>query len=686
MSGPGDVSPSSRFGEFLRTCRGHGGEMKYRERAAGMAASGGRSLLVDFADLASFDAGLSAELVMKPDEVLEAFRRSVYDLLAVENRSYASQTGVGRELRVRLSGVENHVSLRGLGKEWLNRMVSVGGTIVRSSNVEARMVEAVYACASGHLNLLDVDGEDDALQKKPTTCEACDEKFRFELLPRRCRFVDYQLMRLQESPEELPPGQIPAYFDVMFAGDLVNVVRPGDRVAVTAVLRAVPNAFRKSKVYDYRLEANHAEVVGKEPEVALAKEDEEKLRAIAALPDAYERLVASVAPTILGHEREKEAILLLLAGAPAFRTPDGTKLRGDVNILLVGDPGISKSMLLKFAAGIAPRGVYTSGRGSSAAGLTAAVVKEKDSYTLEIGAAILADLGVLAADEFDKMKPEDRSALHEVLEQGTTTISKAGIHAVLNARIAMLAAMNPVKGLYDPHVSFSENVPFGLVPPALLSRMDLIFVMRDASSEEDDRRLAQHVMVLRDSGEYPVAPPIDPTTLKKYLIFCKRFRPRTSAAVRSLLEEFYVTLRKASYAEGGIGATPRTLEAMIRLSQARARLMLREEVVEEDARAAIRLMQGMFDQILTDPQTGKKLDFGQVEGKTARQMGALDAAMAALKGLEGPEKKPFTHQDARDALTKTGKFASQEDAEKTIKMLLREGFLYEARPGCFKLT
>jgi len=646
-----------------------------------MPAAGSRSLLVDFIDIASFDPGLAAALAAEPDTHIPALRRAAYHLIEAENQAYAKE--IQDSLRVRLAcaadGSPLSVPLRSLGKEWLNRLISVSGTIVRASAVEAKMTTAVYRCPSGHLTAVDVDGEDQTL-KRPSGCESCDET-RLELVPRESEFVDYQVMRLQEPPEELPPGQIPSYFDLTLSGDLVNAVWPGDRVAVTGILRAVPNSFKKSTIYDYRIECNHAEALGKEPELSLTAEDEVKLRSIAADPAAYAKLVGSVAPTILGHDVEKEAILLLLAGAPTHRLPDGTRLRGDINVLLVGDPGISKSQLLKFAAAIAPRGVYASGRGSTAAGLSAAVVKEKESWALEVGVTVLADQGVSAIDELDKMRPEDRSAMHEVMEMGSVTIAKAGINATLNARTSVLAAMNPVNGLYNPYNSFSENVN---LPPALLSRFDLIFVMRDSVTEETDRRLARHVMAVRDAGNFPTPPPVDPMTLKKYLAYCKRFKPSLPAQVQARLEEFYVALRRLASAEGGIGATPRTLEALIRLSQARARLLFRDVVTEEDAQAAISLLQRMFSQVLIDPKSGKKLDFGQLTGTPARSMSEFDTAMEVFRSLEGTEKKEPVEKSAfLDGLVKTGKF-DQEAAEKMFRRLFKENIIYETRPGFFK--
>ncbi len=257
--------------------------------------------------------------------------------------------------------------------------------------------------------------------KKPAKCEGCDETRNLELDQKESSFIDSQILRVQELPEELPPGQLPRFFDIDVEGDIVNQARPGDRAIMTGIVRAEPDfslGQPKSRSFRSKIDANDIEVVGKEPsQVQITKEDEAIIKSIAAGEDAYRKLTRSMAPGILGHEEVKEAILLLLVGGPQTVLPDGTKLRGDINIFLVGDPGVAKSEMLKFAASVAPRGMFASGRGSTAAGLSAAVIREKNTLMLEAGVVVLADQGIACIDEFDKMKAEDRSALHEQMEQ-----------------------------------------------------------------------------------------------------------------------------------------------------------------------------------------------------------------------------------------------------------------------------
>ena len=361
--------------------------------------------------------------------------------------------------------------------------------------------------------------------RHPSFREGCGENKSFELDELKTEFIDFQVIRIQELPEELPPGQLPRFFDIDVEGDIVNTARPGDRAIMTGIVRAEPDfsfGIPRSRSFRSKIDANYIEVVGKEPsQVHITKEDEAIIKSIASGPDAYQKLIKSMAPGILGHEAVKEAILLLLVGGPQTVLPDGTKLRGDINVFLVGDPGVAKSEMLKFAAQVAPRGMFASGRGSTAAGLSAAVIREKNTLMLEAGVVVLADQGIACIDEFDKMKPEDRSALHEQMEQQTVTIAKGGIYATLNARTAILASTNPILGKYNPYQNLIDNIT---LPIPLLTRFDLIFVLRDTPSPGQDEKLATHILDVHRKRAYVESPPIQFDLLKKYIAFAKTTR------------------------------------------------------------------------------------------------------------------------------------------------------------------
>ncbi|MDG6991151.1 MAG: minichromosome maintenance protein MCM, partial [Nitrososphaerota archaeon] len=389
---------SEQFEDFLKSVTDKSGTPVYRGKISQLISSEGKSLVVDFGDLLKYNSDLANRVLLEPDSSLASFKIAAFETMRSENALYADR--VKRELTVRLRGLTDLVPLRRVDTSYIDRMLAVSGMVVRTSELRPLMTEAAWVCPSGHLTY---EEQDDMALKRPPKCELCGETRNFELDRRHSRFIDFQVVRVQELPEELPPGQLPQFFDVNVEGEMVNNARPGDRVVLTGVVRAVPDYTLgqvKTRLFRSQIDCNYVEVKGKEPDqVLVSKEDEELIRKIAGSSDAYDRLINSVAPVILGHQSEKEAILLLLAGGSATVLPDGTKLRGDINALFVGDPGTGKSEMLKFASQVAPRGLYASGRGTTAAGLSAAVIREKNVLMLEAGVVVLADQGIAAIDE-----------------------------------------------------------------------------------------------------------------------------------------------------------------------------------------------------------------------------------------------------------------------------------------------
>ena len=666
------------FEDFLKSVTDKEGGYDYRTRISQLVSMEGKSLAVDFGDLLKYSGDLANRVLLDPDSSLPAFKTAAFETMRSENALYADR--VKRELKVRIRGIPDQVPLRKVDTSYLDRMLSVSGMVVRTSELRPLMTEAAWVCPSGHLSFQD---QDDLALKRPPKCEICGEARNFELDRKQSRYVDFQIVRIQELPEELPPGQLPQFFDVNVEGDIVNTARPGDRVVLTGVARAVPDYSLgqvRTRLFRSQIDCNYVEVKGKEPEqVQVTKEDEALIRSIASSPDAYEKLIDSIAPVIMGHQVEKEAILLLLAGGTSTVLPDGTKLRGDINVLFVGDPGVAKSEMLKFAAQVAPRGIFASGRGTTAAGLSAAVIREKNVLMLEAGVVVLADQGIACIDEFDKMKPEDRTALHEQMEQQSVTIAKGGIYAALNARTAILAACNPMLGRYNPFQNLTENI--STLPIPLLTRFDLIFVIRDQPAPAEDERLATHILSVHQRRSYSVPPPVEFSLLKKYISYAKKISPTLTKEAVQRLKDYYLDLRRAGGEEGQIPPTPRTLESLVRIATARARVLLREEVTEEDALAAVALMNRMVEDVLTDATT-KKTDFGIQLGKPLGETKNLRSAMEIFKALEGPDKKPVERKVFKDELLKA-KF-TDEDAEKMIRTMFREGLIYESRSGFFR--
>ena len=523
---------SDRVKDFLTRFKDRKGVYKYVEAIDEMMPKNSKYILVDYNDLV-IEPELERIFSEDPDRIFDAFSRAIKEALQTRFSDYAEK--IKDEVRVRLVNYPSQRSLRQINSETIGYITSVSGMVVRSSEVKPLAKELVFVCPDEHqTKVIQLKGMD---VKVPIICDNPNCKHRdFELKPEASKFIDFQIIRLQELPEDLPPGQLPHYIDVTIRQDLVDNARPGDRIILTGVVRieqesvaGVPRG--QSGLYRLRIEGNNIEFLGgrgtkssrKIQREEIAPEDEKLIRALGQTPDVYQRLIDSFAPHIQGHALIKEAILLLIVGSNQRLLGDGSKIRGDINVFLVGDPGTAKSEMLKFCARIAPRGLYTSGRGSTAAGLTAAVVKDKTGIMmLEAGAVVLGDQGLVCIDEFDKMKPEDRSALHEVMEQQSASIAKGGIVATLNARTSILAAANPMYGKYDPFKNITENVN---LPIPLLTRFDLIFVVRDIPAREKDEKIARHIIELHTPQGTDQRSVIDVDLLTKYLSFAKKSAP-----------------------------------------------------------------------------------------------------------------------------------------------------------------
>ena len=477
--------------------------------------------------------------------------------------------------------------------------------------------------------------------------------------------------------------------DITVKQDLVDEARPGDRVVLTGVVRIEQEKMsgvskNDSPLYRLRLDGNNVEFLGGKGSKTsrriqreeISPEEEKSIKSLSKSPDIYDRIIDSYAPHITGHRIIKESILLLMAGSTQRELQDGSKIRGDINIFLVGDPGTAKSEMLKFCARIAPRGLYTSGRGSTAAGLTAAVVRDVNGvFMLEAGATVLGDQGLVCIDEFDKMKDEDRSALHEVMEQQTASIAKGGIVATLNARTSILAAANPMYGKYDPFKNITENVN---LPIPLLTRFDLIFVVRDQPSKEKDEKIAKHIIDLHTPQGIDNRSLIDSDTLTKYVSYAKRVEPILTKEAETKILDYYLKMRNVE-SEEMITVTPRQLEGLIRLATARARLLLKNQVEEEDAQRAIDLLQNMFEDAGIDVNTGK-VDLGVLQGKPRSEVSKMQMFMDILKGLEGEPKKPVDEKKLYEELVKTEKF-TEDDARNMVRKMARDASIYESKPG-----
>jgi len=676
---------SDKAKDFLIRFKDKFGNYKYVEQIDEMMPKNSKYILVDYNDLV-VEPQLERIFSEDPDRIFNAFSRAIKEALQTRFPDYAEK--IKDEVRVRLVNYPIQRSLRQINSETIGYITSVSGMVVRASEVKPLAKELVFVCPDEHpTKVIQLKGMD---VKIPVVCDNPNCKHRdFELKPEASKFIDFQILRLQELPEDLPPGQLPHYIDVTIRQDLVDNARPGDRIILTGIVRIEQESIAgiqrgHSGLYRLRIEGNNIEFLGGRGNKASRKiereeispEDEKLIRALAQTSDVYQRLIDSFAPHIQGQTLIKEAILLLIVGSNQRSLGDGSKIRGDINVFLVGDPGTAKSEMLKFCARIAPRGLYTSGRGSTAAGLTAAVVKDKTGIMmLEAGAVVLGDQGLVCIDEFDKMKPEDRSALHEVMEQQSASIAKGGIVATLNARTSILAAANPMYGKYDPFKNITENVN---LPIPLLTRFDLIFVVRDIPTRERDEKIARHIIDLHTPQGTDKRSVIDVDLLTKYLAYAKRSSPDLTKEAEDKILEYYLHMRNVE-SEEMITVTPRQLEGIIRLSTARARLLMKDKVEEEDAERAIFLIESMLQDAGVDVNTGK-VDLGVLQGRPRSEVSKMQLFMDVLKGLEGDNKMPVEEKAFVKELEKTEKF-TEEEARNYIRRMLREASIYESKPG-----
>ena len=669
--------PQERFQDFFKTD-------KYRQRLAEMAIEGKTSVIVDFEDLMIADSELAEMLLKKPDEYLQHANRAAYEQLQVEDSAYAEQI---EEVQVRIRGLPESVPLRMLGSEHIGKLVMVEGIVVRATPVRPMVMRAVFKCKRCEtLHYIDQTG---SFLRAPLKCSnpTCGRTGPFEFVQEESTFIDSQDIRIQERPEELPPGQLPRSLTVKLVGkDIVDKARPGDHVAIVGIVRAssprVPKAGRL-RVFRLHLDANSVDVKSKEPEtIRISPEEEKQILELAKDPWIHRKILMSIAPSIYGYEHIKEAIMYLLFGGVPKRLPD-INVRGELNVLLIGDPGTAKSQLLQYVARIAPRGLYTSGRGTTAAGLTAAVIREKGGgMTLEAGALVLADKGVACIDEIDKMRPEDRVAIHEAMEQHTVSVAKGGIVATLNARTAILAAANPALGRYDPYRTVAENIN---LPVTILSRFDLIFVLRDQPEKETDAKMSEHILSLHKRGTVPIETPIPPDLLRKYISYARNITPILTDEAIERLRDFYLEMRSTSETEGSpIAITARQLESLVRIAEARARAALRKEVLAEDAEAAIAIMRRSLEEVGIDVST-KKMDIDII--MTGKPKSLRDKLQVVLREIIDMEKETGM-VEKRVLLEKLEKDYDirRAEAERLIGQLIRDGTIYEPREGFIKKT
>ena len=628
-----------------------------------------RSLTVNYQSLEMFDPDLADLLVEKPEEVIEAAQ------IAIKNIDPLVKDA---DINIRFENLSNIIQLKDLLSKYIGTFVAADGIVRKTDEIRPRIETGVFECR-GCMRLHEVEQTSGNHIIEPSLCSECGGR-SFRLLQEESKYIDTQTARMQEPLENLSGGTEPKQMLMILEDDLVDELNPGDKVRITGTLKTFREE-RSGKFKNY-IYVNHIEPLEQEfEELQLSEEDEEKIIELSQDPHIHDKIIRSTAPSIRGYPNVKEAIALQLFGGASKQLEDETKLRGDIHILIVGDPGIGKSQILKYVSRLAPRSIYTSGKGTSGAGLTAAAVRDElGGWSLEAGALVLGDQGNVCVDELDKMRSEDRSALHEALEQQTVSIAKAGIMATLNSRCSVLAAANPKFGRFDRYKVLAEQID---LPAPIISRFDLIFVIEDKPSKEGDAKLADHILKIHQ--ENTVEYEIEPELLRKYIAYArKNVNPQLSDGAIEVLKEFYVSTRNSNPEEQGpVPITARQLEAIIRLSEASAKIKLKDTVDKEDAERAVRLQRACLLEIGVDPETGE-IDADIVSGGTPKSdRDKIQTVTEEIKLLEeefagnAPLNVLLSNMSEKHGV-------SEDKTEQIVKNLVQKGVIYQPSNGYFR--
>ena len=664
-----------------------------------------RSLIVDYWDIDKRYPTLTEMLINQPYKALFNAEE------ALKNIDVAAEHKLQLHFRVDTLPDTQKILIRKIRANHLGKYTAIEGLVKKVTEVRPKLQVAAFQCQKCGA-VIKIDQEEDIL-KEPSECYedqgGCGRISSFKLLVNLSTFIDSQKIEIQENPEGLRGGAQPERISAYLEDDLVGMLAPGDRVIVNGILHSQQRRRGPLRLTSFNKAMDAYSTERQElafEEVEVTPEDEEEILKISKDPDIYNKMRQSIAPTIYGMDVEKEALVLVLFSGLSKKMPDGTYIRGDIHALLVGDPGTAKSQLLTYMSKLAPRSIYASGKASSAAGLTAAAVRDEfgeGQWTLEAGALVLADMGIACIDEIDKMEETDRSSMHQAMEQQEISVAKAGINATLKARCAILAAANPKLGRFDEFIPMHEQIN---MPPALLSRFDLIFSILDKPNRETDTALATHILRTHKAGEVSesilrskkskhtkeeqdglmknVMPIFTPEFVRKYVAYAKRnVFPVMSDDASEVLKNYYVDFRSAS--EDSVPFTPRQLEAFVRLSEASARVRLSEEATVEDAKRAISIIDQYLRRVGMDRETGK-FDIDIIAtGISHTQQSRMRSIIDIIQKLcNASEDGNATRSDIVSEAEIQGIESSK--VENALDRLNRNGQIYEPIHGKYRLA
>jgi replicative DNA helicase Mcm len=656
-----------KFSEFLRH--------QYYKELAVATTEDKKKLEIDFSLLDKFDPLLADEILQNPIDTFDMLSESV-DLIDLPQK---------KKINIRFLNIpeSSEIRIRNIRAEHIGKLLSVDGIVKRASEVRPEISEISFECPECGRILTVIQTEKDKTVRGPGRCD-CGCRRGFKQVDQK--LYDARWLTIEE-PFEITTGERPSEMMVYLKEDLTSPkmrskTDPGNRIKVVGILKEIPRRTsrgQKTRQMEILLDANNIEAKEIEwDELTIDPEDEKKIIELAKDPHIYEKLVGSLAPTMYGMDDIKLAVILQLFGGEGKTLKDGTRVRGNIHVLLIGDPSAGKSQLMQLTSKIIPRAKYVSGKGVTGAGLTATVVRDEQflgGWVLEAGALVMSNNSICAIDEFSQVSLHDQVSLQEAMSLGTISIAKASIVATLPAQTAILAGGNPKLGRFDPYIPIREQIDISEV---LLSRFDLKFALRDIPNPDFDAKLAQHILDMRHFEDKAAEPLIKPDLLRKYIAYARsQIHPVMTKRAAGTLKDFYLKMRSRAGGEAPIAITLRQYDALIRLSEASAKIRLSDKIEPKDAERAVLLMKTSLRQFGFDPETGM-IDIDRAEGTmTSSQRGKIRTVLDIIDELTRLIGKTIPVEE----VAKRAKEEGVENFEEILRKMLNEGLIFSPRPN-----